>query len=53
MNKQNTKVLLVDDEPHILVALEYLVKQEGYDVLKASDGESALLTLQQHNPMRK
>ncbi|NRA50376.1 MAG: response regulator [Phaeodactylibacter sp.] len=50
MNKQNTKVLLVDDEPHILVALEYLVKQEGYDVLKASDGESALLTLQQHNP---
>lgn len=50
MNKQTTKVLLVDDEPHILVALEYLVKQEGYQVFKASDGESALDLVQQQSP---
>lgn len=50
MNKQTTKVLLVDDEPHILVALEYLVEQAGYKVLKASNGESALGLVSQHSP---
>lgn len=50
MNKQATKILLVDDEPHILVAIGYLVQQEGYQVIKAEDGESALSAIQQHHP---
>ena len=41
-DKNKTKVLLVDDEPNILVALEFLVKKEGYQVWKAEDGEKAL-----------
>lgn len=50
MDKQKTKVLLVDDEPNILVALEFLVKQAGYQVYKASNGEEALLAAQQQAP---
>lgn len=39
---QNTKILLVDDEPNILIALEFLFEQEGYIVEKAFDGLQAL-----------
>jgi DNA-binding response OmpR family regulator len=40
--KKIIKVLLVDDEPNILVALEYLMKQQGYQVEKACNGQEAL-----------
>ncbi|MEN0005723.1 MAG: response regulator [Bacteroidota bacterium] len=40
--RASTKVLLVDDEPNILVALEFLVTKEGYQVYKASNGKEAL-----------
>jgi len=36
------KILLVDDEPNIVMALEYALKKKGYDVLIARDGEEAL-----------
>ena len=36
------KILLVDDEPNILVAIEFLLKKEGYIVRKAFDGLQAL-----------
>lgn len=36
------KVLLVDDEPNILVAIEFLLTKEGYSVQKAFDGHQAL-----------
>ncbi|MCB0568869.1 MAG: response regulator [Phaeodactylibacter sp.] len=49
-NKKQTKVLLVDDEPNILVALEFLVKQEGYQVWKAENGEQALQTMEKERP---
>lgn len=43
LNKQNkTKILLVDDEPNILIALEFLFENEGYIVQKALDGHQAL-----------
>ena len=35
-------VLVVEDEPNLLAALEYTLEQEGYDVLTAIDGESGL-----------
>jgi len=47
---KNKKVLLVDDEPNILVALEFLVKQQGYTVLKATNGEEALQIMREHHP---
>lgn len=36
------KVLIVDDEPNILSALEFLLEREGYQVDKAFDGVQAL-----------
>lgn len=36
------KILIVDDEPNILMSLEYLFKKEGFKVLIARDGEEAL-----------
>lgn len=39
---KNAKVLLVDDEPNILIALEFLMTREGHQVLLASDGQDAL-----------
>ena len=36
------KVLIVDDESNILMALEFLFKRSGYDVRLARDGGEAL-----------
>ena len=35
-------ILLVDDEPNILLSLEFLMKRAGYEVRTAVDGEAAL-----------
>lgn len=37
-----SQVLVVDDEPNILLSLEFLMQQAGFDVTTADDGESAL-----------
>ena len=37
-----TKILVVDDEPNILLSLEFLLEEEGYDVHVAHDGDEAL-----------
>jgi DNA-binding response OmpR family regulator len=44
------KVLIVDDEPNIVVSLEYLMKKEGYEVAVAIDGEAALAQLKTFKP---
>ncbi|MFZ1325651.1 MAG: response regulator [Candidatus Contendobacter sp.] len=36
------KILVVDDEPNIVLSLEFLMKQAGFQVRTASDGEAAL-----------
>ena len=36
------RLLLVEDEPKLLEALEYLLKRNGYAVDTAADGESAM-----------
>ena len=41
----DAKVLIVDDEPNIVLALEFLLEREGYQVKKAYDGQQALETL--------
>ena len=36
------KILIADDEPNIVAALEFLLQQSGYEVLVARNGEEAL-----------
>ncbi len=35
-------ILVVDDEPNIVLSLEFLMTQAGYEVSTAADGEAAL-----------
>lgn len=43
-------VLVVDDEPNIVLSLEFLMQQAGFDVTTALDGESALALVKQNPP---
>jgi len=36
------KVLIADDEPNIVLSLEFLMKQAGYEVRTVTNGEAAL-----------
>ena len=44
------KILIADDEPNILISLEYLMKREGYAVSVARDGEEAMVAILQQRP---
>jgi len=44
------KILIVDDEPNILVSLEYLMKREGYEVHLARDGQEAIDVVRRERP---
>ena len=44
------KVLVVDDEPTLVATLKYNLEREGYTVLTAVDGESALSTARSEHP---
>jgi DNA-binding response OmpR family regulator len=44
------KVLIVDDEPNIVTALEFLLKRSGYDVRLASNGAEALEQVEAYRP---
>lgn len=48
--KDLIKVLVVDDEPSILMSLEFLMKKEGYQVFIARDGSEALDIIEQETP---
>ncbi len=36
------RILIVDDEPNIVVSLEWLMQREGFETIVAGDGEAAL-----------
>jgi DNA-binding response OmpR family regulator len=36
------KILIVDDEPNIVISLEFLMQQAGFELAIARDGEQAL-----------
>ncbi|MCE0731692.1 response regulator [Halomonas sp. G15] len=44
------KVLVVDDEPNIVLSLEFLMQQAGFEVVTAEDGESALARIEEGPP---
>lgn len=43
-------VLIVDDEPNIVVPIEFLMEQNGYSVLVAGSGEEALEIIAKYEP---
>ena len=46
----SAKILVVDDEPNIVIALEYLLQREGYEVQKAYNGQQALDCMENWTP---
>lgn len=43
-------ILLVDDEPNIVLSLEFLMKRAGYAVRTATDGDAALVAITEDRP---
>lgn len=46
----NKKILIVDDEPDMRLAIKNVLKIRGYDSLEAGDGKTALELLEKENP---
>jgi DNA-binding response OmpR family regulator len=44
------KVLIVDDEPNIVIPLQFLMEQNGYQTLVAQSGEEALEMISKEKP---
>ena len=44
------QILIVDDEPNIVVPLQFLMEQNGYDVIVAQSGEEALESIAKYKP---
>ncbi|MBE2261541.1 MAG: response regulator [Burkholderiaceae bacterium] len=43
-------ILVADDEPNIVISLEYLLQREGYTVIVARDGQEALDAIARDKP---
>jgi DNA-binding response OmpR family regulator len=43
-------ILLVDDEPNIVLSLEFLMKRAGYNVQTVADGDAALEAIRERCP---
>ena len=50
MESVHAKVLVADDEPHLLRLVKFRLEREGYEVLTAVDGESALQVARDQHP---
>ena len=44
------KILIVDDEPNIVMSLEFLLKKEGFVIDTAGDGDAALEKVRSFSP---
>lgn len=44
------KVLIVDDEPNIVISLQFLMKKGGFETSVARDGDGALLEVERFRP---
>ena len=45
-----TKILIVEDDPHILLGLEEVLKSDGFEVASCNRGDTALAALAKHQP---
>jgi DNA-binding response OmpR family regulator len=44
------KIVIADDEPNILISLDYLMKREGFEVVLARTGDEALEAIRREKP---
>jgi DNA-binding response OmpR family regulator len=45
-----TRILIVEDDPHILLGLEEVLKTEGFDVVSCNRGDQAAEAVTRHQP---
>ena len=45
-----TKILIIEDDPHILLGLEEVLKSEGYEVASCNRGDAAMDAVAKHKP---
>jgi DNA-binding response OmpR family regulator len=44
------RILIVDDEPNIVMSLDFLMRRQGYEVRVARDGDEALTVATEFTP---
>jgi DNA-binding response OmpR family regulator len=44
------RILIADDEPNIVISLEFLMKREGYEIRVAQNGDDALAMVKEFRP---
>jgi len=44
------RVLIADDEPNIVISLEFLMEQSGYEIRTVANGEDALRVAREFRP---
>lgn len=44
------RILIADDEPNIVISIEFLLKREGYEVIVAQNGAEALVKVREEKP---
>lgn len=44
------RILIADDEPNIVMALEFLMQHDGYEVRTVADGEAAVAAITDFRP---
>lgn len=49
-NKHKHKILIVEDDPHILIGLEEVLQSEGFEVVSCKRGDDALHCVTRHKP---
>jgi len=50
MNQNGKRVLVVDDEPHLIKSLTFVLSKEGYEIDSAMDGVEALEKIRKSKP---
>src|SRR3954466_93957 len=49
MTASEARILVVDDEPAILISLQAILREDGYHVDTAADGRSAISAIRSRN----
>lgn len=44
------RILIIEDEPHILLSLEFLLERAGYETASAADGDEGLAQIRRLRP---